>query len=255
MRLRRSLTVSLALGVLVLTLVAVTPVARWVLSSNTLDASYGLGLPGWLNALLEESVVAYPAHAALGTLLGALDLSPPATAVQWLKAAGHASSDADLDRAARGISAAFRRDEEQRQVIQTICKLRELGNADQVSAVARSGVPCERWTPEVRLDATATPSVVSPGTTLQVIAVVTSATDMAGLVDLEIHDAAGAKVAQWVFQDQTLAADWPTTYVANWEVPSTLPAGEYEVKLGVFQAGWTVVRGWKNTAATITVHP
>jgi hypothetical protein len=255
MRLRRSRTFWLALGILILALVEVISVARWVVSSNTLDATYGLGLPGWLNALTEESVIAYPTHAALGTLLESLDLSPAATAVQWLKAAGHASSDADIDRAAGGIAAAFRRDEDQRQVIQTICKLKELGNPAQLRAVAHSGVPCERWIPEVRLDATANPADVSAGATLQIIAVVTSATDVAGLVDVEVHDAAGAKIAQWTFQDQTLAAGRPATYAARWDVPSSLPAGVYEVKLGVFERGRTVVRGWKNTAAAITVHP
>ena len=253
LRIGRSLLASVALSLLVTTFVVLLVVARGALSAETLDATNALALPAWLDRLTRHSAVAYPSHMALGTALEKLDLSPAATAVQWLKAAGHVRSDADLDASARGIRAALERDRDGR-VLSTVCKLKELGNASQVRAVERSQVPCEHWTPEVAL-AAAAPTQTRANTSVQITAFVTSATDLTGLVDVEIHDADDEILAQWVFQDQRLDPGRRHAYIVTWAIPPDLPAGEYEVKLGVFQPGWAVLRAWKNRAAIVTVTP
>jgi hypothetical protein len=241
--------------VVLVVLVVLVEVLGSVVSADSLNATGALALPGWLDELTHRSVVAYPAHAALGTALEALDLSPSATGVQWLKAAAHATSDADIERTARGIAAAQARDDDNGRVLRTLCALKEFGNPGQVRAVARANVRCDRWTPEVALEANGTPLMARAGSPVRIAASVTSATSVVGLVDLEIHDAEGEKVAQWVFPEQELVAEQRHIYVVVWEVSSTLPPGEYEVKLGVFKRGWAVLHGWKNSAALITVTP
>jgi hypothetical protein len=231
-----------------------TDVVRYVLSAESLDVTRALALPDWFDDLTQRGGIAYPAHATLGTVLERFDLSPAATAVQWLKAAAHARSDAELEWAARGISAAVARDEGGR-AFATICKLRELGNESQIHAVDLAEIPCHRWTPQLALEAVVTPSTVPVGAMVQITAYVTSTTDLSGLVDVEIHDATEEKVTQWVFSDQQILAEQRHVYPVTWEIPSGLPPGRYVVKLGVFQPGWTAVHGWKRFAAAITVTP
>ena len=48
--------------------------------------------------------------------------------------------------------------------------------------------------------------------------------------------------------DQRLVAEQQQHYSMEWEVPSSLPTGEYEVRLGMFSNGRTTVRGWKNAS-------
>jgi hypothetical protein len=254
MKPRHRLVLGAALGLFLLAGVVLADVARDVLGAESLNATRALAVPAWLDDLTQRSAIAYPAHAALGTVLERLDLSPAATAAQWLKAAAHARSDAELDWTARGISAAVARDDYGR-AFPTVCKLRELGNASQVRAVDLAEIPCTLWTPQVAFEAVVTPGAVSVGDTVQITAFVTSATYISGLVDVEIHDAAEEKVTQWVFSDQQLVADRRHVYVVTWEIPPGLPAGEYEVKLGAFHPGWTAVHGWKRFAATVTVAP
>lgn len=228
--------------------------ARSVLDADALDVTGALALPPWLDELTRHGVVAFPAHAALATTLETLDLSPAATATQWLKAAAHADSEAEIDGAAQGISAAVARDGGSR-ALHLVCKHKEIGNATQVQAVERSQLSCSRWTPEVALEATASAREVRAGDSIRIMAFVTSATDFSGLVDVEIHDADAVKVTQWVFADQQLVAGRRHSYAVTWEIPSDLPAGEYDVKLGVFHPGWTALHGWKRLAATVSVTP
>jgi hypothetical protein len=256
LRTRRLALVSAVLGVLLLLLAfPLLAVGETILSADSLDSTRSLALPRWLDDLTEHNVVAYPAHAALGTALETLGRSPDASAVQWLKAAAHASSEAERGRAAQGIAAAYRRDTPDGRVLQTICKLKEIGNRDQDQVVEQSGVPCERWTPAVALASSATPGEATVGTMVRIAARVTSASAFVGIVDVEVHNADDQTIAQWVFHDQTLAAGQSYRYAVSWEVPPDLPAGEYEVKVGVFEPGWAALHGWKNTGALITVTP
>jgi hypothetical protein len=245
---------SAGLGLLLLAGIMVAEVGHDVLSAESLNATSALALPAWLDDLTRRSAVAYPSHAALGTALETLHLSPAASAVQWLKAAAHPRTDTELDRSARGISAAVARDPGGR-AFHTVCKFREIGNASQIRAVDQAGIPCHLWTPEVALQANVSPGQVRPGATIEFTALVTSRTDVVGLVDVEIHDADEEKVTQWVFPNERLDAGRQQTYAITWQIPESLPPGTYEVKLGVFAPGWTALHGWKRFAATIDVGP
>jgi hypothetical protein len=105
----------------------------------------------------------------------------------------------------------------------------------------------------VALRSSAAPREATAGTSVRITAHVTSTTAFVGLVDVEVHDADDRAVAQWVFYDQVLAAGQQHVYVGSWQVPADLPPGEYDVKVGVFEPGWTALHGWKNTGAVITV--
>jgi hypothetical protein len=219
----------------------------------------GLAIPALLMAagatrLTQLDSIAYPAHAVVGTVLSAIGLSPTATAVQWFKAAAHARSKTDLERVARGITAALERDADG-EALRAVCGLQAAGNVRQLRAIVWSGAKCGRLAQNVTLEASVAPSRASAGTTVQITGSVTSASSVAGLVDVEIHDRDARIVAQWIFPDQDLAAEQPHEYAVTWEIPSHLPTGEYSVELGVFRHGWTAIHGWRNSAATLTIVP
>ena len=68
-------------------------------------------LPPWIDALLNHDRVAYPLHMACGSLLNGLHLAPQVAALEWMKAAAHAQSDAALARVGAGLRSALRRAE------------------------------------------------------------------------------------------------------------------------------------------------
>ena len=243
------------LGLALLALVGVLmalELAVHVLSSRSLNSSTTLPLPAWIDDVTERPEVAFPIHVAFGTALETFDLSPPATAVQWFKAAAHARTDQHVEQAAQGIAGALARDEQQ-HMIPLLCTLREIGNARQVQAANQSGLSCDGWTPSIALVATPSTTEAVVGSHVQIVAVFQSMNGHSGLVDVEVHDRDGTRLAQWVFPDQTLAANEPRTYTVEWAVPADLPPGEYDIKLGVFEAGWRSLHAWKNAAATVTV--
>ena len=248
----RLLLVLTGLVLVVFSLLVSLEMVIHVLSSRTLNSSIGLPLPVWLDKLSERPEIAYPTHAVLGTALETLNLSPAATAVQWFKAAAHAASEQDIALAARGIADARARGQDD-QMIPLMCTLREIGNPRQMQAAQQSGLPCEGWTPPVALTATVSEATASPGARVQIVTQVSSITDVSGLVDVEVHDAEGTRMAQWVFPQQVLAAHEPRTYVVTWEIPPELPDGQYVVKAGLFEADWRALHAWKNAAATVTV--
>jgi hypothetical protein len=95
---------------------------------------------------------------------------------------------------------------------------------------------------------------VSAGQTVRLdVAVSASAAASAILVDLELYDAAGAKVAQSVATGQSFAAGQTRTY--PWTIgPVSLPAGTYTVRAGIFSADWSTLHTWDGDAGTLTVR-
>jgi len=133
-------------------------------------------------------------------VLEAAPLSPAATSVQWLKAAAHARSEHELEQTARGISAALARDGDDSRALRTISTLKELGEPSQVRVIEQVQPRCDRWPPNVTLEAAVAPLQATPGSTVSLAVSVTSATAYSGLVDVEIYAGDGRQVAQWVFQ-------------------------------------------------------
>lgn len=79
----------------------------------------------------------------------------------------------------------------------------------------------------------------------------TSGSLSTGIVDLEIFDAAGVRVAQQAWDGQTWAAGSQRTNSFQWKAPST--PGTYTAKVGVFRSGWGALYYWNDRAATIQV--
>jgi len=225
------------------------------LGSQVLNATRTLDFPDWLDGLTRRSRIAYPAHAAVGTVLEVVHASPAATSMQWFKAAAHARSEPELERAAQGITDALARDDENDRARRTLCTVSALGNAGQNQVFDRLQLPCDRWPPNVLLEVDAVPNSVIVGAAVRITASATSASDFTGIVDVEIHNTEGEKVAQWVFSGQDLAAGQRCAYTIAWDVPDGLPPGMYAVELGVFSDGWGSVHGWKNSAQTIVITP
>jgi hypothetical protein len=70
------------------------------------DVGSSIPLPDVVRDLKDHDNLAYPAHRWLGTLLERLHYPPEAVGVQWVKAAYHAPTDADVRRAARSLAEA-----------------------------------------------------------------------------------------------------------------------------------------------------
>lgn len=86
------------------------------------DVTKRLGLPAPADEFLQRDEVAYPVHATLGAFLNRLGGSPEAAGVQWLKAAAHATTDAQLERAVHGIGEAAAQDGDGARVRAAVCQ-------------------------------------------------------------------------------------------------------------------------------------
>ena len=86
------------------------------------DVTRRLGLPAAADDLLQRDEVAYPVHATLGAILNRLGGSPEAAGIQWLKAATHATTDAQLERAVHGIGEAAAQDGDGARVRAAVCE-------------------------------------------------------------------------------------------------------------------------------------
>jgi methionine-rich copper-binding protein CopC len=98
----------------------------------------------------------------------------------------------------------------------------------------------------------ATPSVVGTGQGVAIAAAVTAAASSTALVDLEVYDTAGTKVAQQIYAAQSFNAGQTRTYTWTW--PGAAAAGTYTVKVGVVSNDWSTLYAWKDPAATVTVQ-
>jgi hypothetical protein len=79
---------------------------------------------------------------------------------------------------------------------------------------------------------------VGGGDSLGITASVASAADSTLLVDLEISDAGGNKVAQQFWDNQALPAGETRSFPWTWQVPAGTPGGEYRARLVIFTPGW-----------------
>jgi hypothetical protein len=109
-----------------------------------LDVSGTAPPPAFVASGKENDAVAYPAHVALATTLEAFHCSATATGLQWLKAAAHARSAAEVARAASGLSAARQRSSAADPLGSALCEFLRGGTASagQASALAQAGIVC-----------------------------------------------------------------------------------------------------------------
>jgi hypothetical protein len=82
---------------------------------------------------------------------------------------------------------------------------------------------------------------------------VLSATASNVLVDVEVYNAAGTKVSQRSWDNQSFAANQTRAFSTTWSVPATASPGSYTVKIGIFSSGWGTLHDWNNSAAVFSV--
>jgi autotransporter family porin len=101
--------------------------------------------------------------------------------------------------------------------------------------------------------AAANPSQVAIGASVTLSAMMRSDIERNVLVDIEVYNPAGQQVFQFWWDDQSFAAGDSKTLSTNWTLPSSLAAGTYTLKIGVFGAGWSGLVAWNDAAGTIAV--
>jgi hypothetical protein len=105
-----------------------------------------------------------------------------------------------------------------------------------------------------QLTAHASPGSVSSGQSITLTADLTAATAQSDmLVDLEVHDSSGTKIAQSYVQSQNFAAQETIPYTWTFTPASNVAAGNYVLEVGVFTAGWASQSFFNSSAATFTL--
>jgi hypothetical protein len=107
------------------------------------NVTQDLPIPAWLEQLSRRDGVAYPAHATLGAALNAVGGPPEAAANQWLKAAAHARTEQQAERAVDGLVTAWRRNANPDELEQSLCAVvRHNQDPRQASVVMVAGLHC-----------------------------------------------------------------------------------------------------------------
>lgn len=139
------LSLPLVIGLLVVGIMATTGAAAVARTcAEPIDISGSAVLPGPLAGLKDRDEIAYPAHSTLGTILQEFGCEPPAIGLQWLKAAAHARSSAEVERAVGGLSAALRASPAPAELERQLCLYVATGFArrQQAAAAAAAGLRC-----------------------------------------------------------------------------------------------------------------
>jgi hypothetical protein len=101
-------------------------------------------------------------------------------------------------------------------------------------------------------NASATPSTVSPGATVNLVATTVSSNPLPGaIIDFEIYDASGTKIYQ-TYQTANLNAG-SQTFNATWPVSTSQTSGTYTLMIGVFGPNWSPDYVWDSDGASIAV--
>jgi hypothetical protein len=97
----------------------------------------------WLRRLSRADSVRYPFHALLAAYLERLDCNPEAVGVQWFKAAFHARTAAEMNRAGAGLGRAAARLQDPAPFARSLCaaggRTRRLS---VMAAMRRAGLAC-----------------------------------------------------------------------------------------------------------------
>lgn len=121
-----------------------------------------------------------------------------------------------------------------------------------LSAALLTFLACPAFAAFQVTSATALPATVSAGKTVALAVSVQSSVEASNMiVDLEMYNAAGAKVGQYFYQTQDFSAAKAVRYY--WSYAAQAGAGKYTLKVGVFAAGWSSLAYWNNAAASFVV--
>ena len=132
-------------------LVLVIPVGllpTCLLAASLCEQPLGSGtptrFPAWLTRIKERDDVAFPAHALLGTMLHTARCHAAASGLQWLKAAAHARSAAEIERSAAGMRSSAACLGSVSALAAQLCPFVKGGfaNPRQSQAAAQAGLAC-----------------------------------------------------------------------------------------------------------------
>ncbi|MBI2030773.1 PQQ-dependent sugar dehydrogenase [Candidatus Kaiserbacteria bacterium] len=70
------------------------------------------------------------------------------------------------------------------------------------------------------------------------------------IIDMEIYNTSGVKVAQKLYENQIIPTNGQVDYSLNW-FPGTI--GDYTVKIGLFKAGWAGTYEWNDQALVLHI--
>ena len=103
---------------------------------------------------------------------------------------------------------------------------------------------------------TVTPSHVTRGTSATIATTIVNGGGPATgiLVDMEVWNAAGARVHQQLATGQTFQAGERKTLQWTWAVPASQATGSYQIAIGVFTGDWATLYRWLGPAATFAVQ-
>jgi hypothetical protein len=94
--------------------------------------------------------------------------------------------------------------------------------------------------------------VVRGATTTITLSVTCNAGSLSsGVVDLEIYNSAGTRVAQQYWTGQSFTPGQNRTYTYTWTAPTT--TGLYYIKSAVFNSDWSTLYHWNDNSGTVTV--
>ncbi len=109
--------------------------------------------------------------------------------------------------------------------------------------------------PRIQLQANwITPTYVAPGEQITANQDVSSSDNETVLVDFEVYDSNGQKVAQSTLDNQSLSANAVSSFSTAITLPDSLPAGNYTLKTGVFAPDRSKTYAWTDTAGTFVVN-
>jgi hypothetical protein len=110
-------------------------------------------------------------------------------------------------------------------------------------------------TPAFTATGAVSPASLAPGGTATFTATITDTGGALtnGVVDLEVYDPTGAKVAQQASTGQSFSAGQTRTFTWAWTAPATAAAGTYQLAVGMFGANWSPMYSWTSAAASLTV--
>ena len=70
-------------------------------------------------------------------------------------------------------------------------------------------------------------------------------------MDVEVYNAAGARVGQQFWSGQSLRSGQSRRYTYAWTAPNA--AGACKLKVGVFDSTWATLYHWNDSAGRVTV--
>jgi hypothetical protein len=101
--------------------------------------------------------------------------------------------------------------------------------------------------------ATVSPASLTRGSTENVTASIRVNRNVSALVDIEIYDPNGQKVAQKAYDNEAFSTNTARSFALSYAVPSNAVRGTYTVRIGVFSTGWGQLYAWNNSAVTFRV--